>query len=113
MRRAAASHPGRPGRWGSRWPGGITVSAGDSSGGGGWRAGYVPRRGSGGRGGGLDRGEGDLHAGVEPFDLADPGAGLACGVCPAVVIGAGVGEAGGGSAMRMAEISQMTRDTAT
>src|SRR5258708_26687772 len=50
---------------------------------------------SGSRAGRLDRGEGDLHAGVEPFDLADSGAGLAYGVLGVVVAGAEVGEAGG------------------
>src|SRR5882672_811135 len=50
---------------------------------------------SGGRGGGFDRGEGDLHAGVESFELADSGAGLALGVQGAVVADAEVGEAGG------------------
>src|SRR5260221_2019509 len=49
----------------------------------------------GSRAGRLDRGEGDLHAGVEPFDLADSGAGLAYGVLGVVVAGAEVGEAGG------------------
>src|SRR5260221_12872906 len=96
MRRAAASHPGRPGRWGSRWPGGITVSAGDSSGSGRGRAGYVPRRGSGGRAGGFDRGEGDFHAGGEAVDLADPGAGLGGGGLPGVGNGGGGGGTGAG-----------------
>src|SRR5258708_17837145 len=50
---------------------------------------------SGSRAGGLDRGEGGLHAGVEPFDLADSGGGLAYGVLGVVVAGAEVGEAGG------------------
>src|SRR5258708_36705727 len=50
---------------------------------------------SGSRAGRLDRGEGDLHAGVEPFDLADSGAGLAYGVLGVVVAGAEGGEAGG------------------
>src|SRR5260370_21560802 len=49
----------------------------------------------GSRAGRLDRGEGDLDAGVEPFDLADSGAGLAYGVLGVVVAGAEVGEAGG------------------
>src|SRR6266702_4797943 len=46
-------------------------------------------------GGRFDRGEGDFHAGVEPFDLTDFGAGLALGDPGAVVAGAEVGEAGG------------------
>src|SRR5260370_34770920 len=50
---------------------------------------------SGRRAGRLDRGEGVLHAGVEPFDLADSGAGLAYGVLGVVVAGAEAGEAGG------------------
>src|SRR5260370_24350505 len=52
----------------------------------------------GSRAGRLDRGEGDLDAGVEPFDLADSGAGLAYGVLGVVVAGAEVGEAGGAGA---------------
>src|SRR5260370_11601139 len=50
---------------------------------------------SGRRAGRLDRGEGDLDAGVEPFELGDSGAGLAYGVPGGVVAGAEVGEAGG------------------
>jgi len=49
----------------------------------------------------LDRGEGDLRAGVEPFDLADSGAGLAPGVAGAVVARAEVGEAFGTVRLRI------------
>src|SRR5260221_10735254 len=49
----------------------------------------------GSRAGRLDRGEGDLHAGVEPFDLAGCGAGCGYGVLGVVVVGEEVGEAGG------------------
>src|SRR5258706_3643540 len=48
-----------------------------------------------GRGGRVEGGEGERHAGVEPFDFPDPGAGLAPGVLGAVVARAQVGEAGG------------------
>ncbi len=42
------------------------------------------------------RGEGDFHAGVEPFDVTDLVAGLAVGVEPVVVAGAQVVELDGG-----------------